>query len=606
MQSTTLSPTRNRSYLLGLPLIIGAVLIILMTRFLNVQAAEPQEVLFVNLIHVNTNVVGGTGSGDSWANAMPSLQTALTSAISGDQIWVATGVYTPGIARTDSFTLVAGVEMYGGFDPSSAINEFDERDWDAYPTVLSGDIDGNDITDTNGVVTDTANLSVSSNSYHVVTSTNVLSSTVLDGFIITAGDADGSSPINLGGGMHIASSSPTLVNLTFSGNSAYSGGGMHNVNSSPTLTNVTFTSNTATNAGGGMQNQISAPVLTNVTFDGNSANEGGGIWNKYGTPKQTNVTFVGNSATRGGGIYAKFNFSPNMANVTFAGNSANEGGGMYIKVNSNPILTNVTFSGNSATNNGGGMWIGITTKPSLANVTFAANSATNSGGGIYNNPDSNSPVIRNTIFWTNTAGITSTAAISSSVGSIVSLTNNLVQGGCPVGASCSVTLTDDPLFVRDPDSGDGNWATLADNDYGNLRLRVNSPAINQGNNSFIAGVTTDLDGNPRIIDSLVDLGAFENQNPDGNACFVEDADADSLTDYASADASAVQEAINAANSGDILKIAGTCVGVTVTGGMSQTAYINSNLTLMGAYTYTDWTTQQLGVYTTTLDADQSR
>jgi len=73
MQSTVKAHTRNRSYLLGLPLIIGAVLIILMTRFLSVQAAEPQEVLFIDTYHVNTNVVGGTGSGVDWDNAMPSL-----------------------------------------------------------------------------------------------------------------------------------------------------------------------------------------------------------------------------------------------------------------------------------------------------------------------------------------------------------------------------------------------------------------------------------------------------------------------------------------------------------------------------------------------------
>jgi len=231
MQSTTLSPTRNKPYLLAVPLFIAALLILLLTQFLNAQAAEPQEALFATTIYVDTNVVGGTGLGNSWADAMPSLQTALAAATSGYEIWVATGVYTPGTARTDSFVLVAGVETYGGFDPASGIDEFGERDWEAYPTVLSGDIDGDDGTDANGVVTSTGAIS-GANNYHVIfadgTSTPITGSTVLDGFTITAGQADGGSlPIKRGGGMYNDNSSPTLANLTFSGNKAISfGGGM--------------------------------------------------------------------------------------------------------------------------------------------------------------------------------------------------------------------------------------------------------------------------------------------------------------------------------------------------------------------------------------------
>ncbi len=48
---------------------------------------------------------------------------------------------------------------------------------------------------------------------------------------------------------------------------------MYNVySSSPTLTNVTFSGNSASSDGGGMFNWISSsPTLTNVTFSGNSA-----------------------------------------------------------------------------------------------------------------------------------------------------------------------------------------------------------------------------------------------------------------------------------------------------------------------------------------------
>ena len=72
-------------------------------------------------------VLTGDGSdGLSWTTAYTDLQAALGEAVSGDQIWVATGVYTPGTARSDTFTLTAGVQLYGGFDPAMGGDQFSE------------------------------------------------------------------------------------------------------------------------------------------------------------------------------------------------------------------------------------------------------------------------------------------------------------------------------------------------------------------------------------------------------------------------------------------------------------------------------------------------
>jgi len=57
-------------------------------------------------------------------------------------------------------------------------------------------------------------------------------------------------------------------------------------------------------------------------------------------------------------------------------------------------------------------------------------------------------------------------------------------------------IDEDPLFA--------NTAS------GNLRLRLGSPAFDAGDNLALPPeVTTDLDGNPRISNSRVDMGAYE-------------------------------------------------------------------------------------------------
>ncbi len=278
----------------------------------------------------------GANNGSSWANAYTSLQDALSAAISSDQIWVAAGTYYPtaGADRSATFMLKDGVSIYGGFDGAEAL--LAERDPDTNVTTLSGDI---------GTPGDTGD-----NSYHVVTGSGTDSSALLDGFTITAGNANGSDPAFYGGGMYNESGSPTLSNLIFSGNAAFVyGGGMYNQGSSPSVTNVTFSSNTAARGGGMYNNQNSNVTLTNVTFSGNAASyRGGGMTVASSTPTLTNVTFSGNTAQSGGGLHNAFSGSPTLTNVTFSGNLASvNGGAIFNYSGSNPIITNSILYGNT-------------------------------------------------------------------------------------------------------------------------------------------------------------------------------------------------------------------------------------------------------------------
>ncbi len=405
-----------------------------------------------------TGLTSGICGADWTANAC-SLQNALSQAVSGDEIWVAAGTYRPTATgdRTVTFQLKSGVALYGGFAGTETLRS--ERDWATNVTILSGDIG------TLGTVTD--------NSYNVVTGSGMDATAVLDGFTITGGNdvrqrTYDHQDYGQGRGMANSNGSPTITNATFSGNTAsFAGGGMANSNGRPTLTNVIFSGNSASSMGGGIFNNSSSPTLTNITFSGNSAGQGGGIFNNYSSPTLINITFNGNSAGYGGGIY-NYESTWMLTNATFSGNRADQGGGLMNTFRS-ATLTNVTFSGNSA----------------------------RYGGGIYN--QYSSLMLANSTLWGNTASLGGAQIYGGA-----SVTYSDVQGGW----SGTGNLDADPLFV-DADGADNVPGTGDDN----LRLRGGSPAINAGSNAAVpAGMTTDLDGAPRIFSGVVDMGAYEYQH----------------------------------------------------------------------------------------------
>ncbi len=361
-----------------------------------------------SIIYVNDNAPGPTFDGTSWTTAYKKLQNALGTAVSGDQIWVATGVYYPdeGSAqtnndRTESFNLINGVAIYGGFAGGETL--LSQRNPAINPAILSGDIDLNDADpDNDNIIESTGNIA-GSNSYHVVTGSSVNNTAVLDGFTITAGKGNYlglvSDPNALGAGMYNVNGSPTLANLSFIGNHNAFGGAMYNENSAPILSNATFSANLGEDSGGGMYNKASSPALSNVTFSQNKAfhSGGGGMYNiASSAPSLDNVTFYQNVAedvtpivgyNADGGGMMNIESSPTLQNVTFHQNTTDGlGGGMFNRGNSDPTLTNVTFYGNSA-NWGGGMYnepssAGNYSDPILTNVTLESNSA-NYGAGIY-------------------------------------------------------------------------------------------------------------------------------------------------------------------------------------------------------------------------------
>jgi predicted outer membrane repeat protein len=333
----------------------------------------------------------GSADGSSWENAFTNLQAALGAAGDGDQIWVAKGTYYPtdDAVRNKSFQMKNGVAIFGGFAGTEGENfDLNTRNFVMNETILSGDI---------GIKQDN-----SDNSYHVVCNSGLNSTAVLDGFTITGGNADYTSPYDRGGGMLNENSSPTLTNVTLLENYAYGeGGGMYNRWSNPTLTHVTFSGNRAA-YGGGMYNYFSNLELTDVIFSGNIARgSGGGMLNFYTRSLLTRVTFSGNIAENGsgGGFCDSNGCNSTLIQVTFTNNEAGDSGG-GMSATGSPILNQVTFSDNTADHYGGGLHFENSGSPELIDVTFSGNTA-DYGGGVYNYKSS--PALTNVTFSENSA-----------------------------------------------------------------------------------------------------------------------------------------------------------------------------------------------------------
>ena len=298
---------------------------------------------FTNFVLADVFYVASDGSDtspyDTWAKAATDPQVAIDLAAdtSGGphQVWVKKGVYKPQfnphtetiIPREFCFALCNNVEIYGGFIGSETL--LSQMDYETNQTILSGDR-GDPDTWANGteIVEGTVfnppptgdpsqDLPVGNNStncYHVIYNPDQLpqidATAVLDGFIITGGNADSTSPNDAGGGIYNYSSSPTLSNCTVSGNVASGGGGgtCNYSGASTILINCNYLGNLSLDegyytGGGGIYNYYSTPTFINCIIIGNlSYDDGGGLYNVGANISLTNCIFTNNSASAEGGI----------------------------------------------------------------------------------------------------------------------------------------------------------------------------------------------------------------------------------------------------------------------------------------------------------------
>jgi hypothetical protein len=520
----------------------------------------------------------GTGDGTSWANASGDLQKMIDQVYAAKQagigtehiVRVAAGTYKPlykpdtsgnsiippsSEERDKTFILRPGVKVLGGYDAGGGDQTETTRTArfysyanyltspttilpakvrnPIYETILSGDIDG-----TSGLTAGDA--------YHVVLGVDIPDgTTVLDGFTIRGGYADGSGTLSVGGqsinrayggGIHNDHSFPVLTNVTITGNNSTNGGGINNNYSSPVLTNVTISGNIASN-GGGIINDRSSPVLTGVVISDNSANTGGGGIANYNSSATvlTNVTITGNTAagTNGRGGIFNTSYSPVQTHVTIKGNhptaTAAKGGGIANASNSHAILTNVTISLNDATGSGtiyGGGIYNTGSSPVLTNVTISGNTAhattgTNGfGGGIYNT--GSSPVLTNVTITGNFAdagnggnggGVYNTTSSNAALTNVAITGNKAGSGGGISNSGSSLVLTNVTIAgnaATGPTTGNGGGF------YNYFSSPVIRNSIIWGNTAALAGVGIydAYSSTPEVSNSIVQGGYTGTANSD--------------------------------------------------------------------------------------------
>lgn len=445
----------------------------------------------------------GVSTGADWANAYLCLQDALRNAGPGAEIRVAQGTYKPDQyyeerrdgtrivssgRRTDSFVLPPGITLTGGYVGYGATDP-DRRDIDAYRSILSGDLAGNDVPlkghDWQSIYDFVHDKSRNDNSLSVVTTSPAGGSPVLDGFTITGGHAGPqyaarasgdyftARPDMDGAGAYLAAGNPAFVRCTFrlnttrSGEAGAAGGaGVLCTNASPTFTACLFQENFAfgtagASFGGAIRNIRSNPTLADCTFADNAVAGfdgqywGGAIANFASSPVVTNCVFKANMAvrSRGGAVFNYDRSNPTLTDCVFADNLADYGGAVCNSDYSSPAITRCTFTGNQASYGRGGAIVnGGYCSSVVTECLFVGNAAANEGGAVCG---SGQPQFVNCLFSANSAR-NGAAMFIEALGEIAftncTVTGNLASqnGGAIYGQQSTARATNCILWANGP------------------------------------------------------------------------------------------------------------------------------------------------------------
>ncbi len=354
---------------------------------------------------------GEQGTGNSWTDALGSLQSAIALADAGDDIWVKKGEYFPTECsdcteeqREISFAVPIGVSLYGGFNGTET--SLTQRNISSNPTILNGNIGSLE--------------SHLDNSFSILTFEFPDEQNIIDGFTIINGQANGDGdslgPKRSGGGIHVrgngANSQADLIirNCKFLNNrSSTNGGAIHFYGGFSgacefELKNCEFEGNYAEQKGGGIfaYSSFDGSIIGNILsckFSENLSYEGGAIYT-LSSNGQANIDFSStifqyNKGHNKGGAITCFtsdgSSTSNFIDCLFKGNESNSGGALYLDGSNqglaNDHYENCLFLKNRAKSGGGAIFANGsngTSNSTYKNCDFDSNYSIQSGAAFFN------------------------------------------------------------------------------------------------------------------------------------------------------------------------------------------------------------------------------
>lgn len=251
---------------------------------------------FVVFISANAS---GNNDGTSWTDAYNDINNALSITATNKEVWVTAGTYKPSSTRTSSITVNANTQIYGGFSGNET--QRNDRDFTQNITRFSGDQMDNDTP-----VLDYALSTTSDNNFHVVTV--IGANVVLDGLIISNGNANGATTASReGSGLNILTT--TKVRNCIIENNIATRGGAISITGGPNGQVVRIEKNTFKNNLAGFAAALYSPVgragtveLVNNLFYENEtkpspAGNGlsGVIWFRSSTTNSDDITLINNT-----------------------------------------------------------------------------------------------------------------------------------------------------------------------------------------------------------------------------------------------------------------------------------------------------------------------
>ncbi len=279
------------------------------------------------------------------------------------------------------------------------------------------------------------------------------------------------------------------------------GGGVFITDTVATLAKVDLTGNYSTAGGGGLKAVRSTLKWSHGTVEGNQSENstGGGLAINRGVTKLDRLKVLGNTDKTATAAAMDILNTPTITitNSLFVGNApqVDQTGNAFRVSNSLSKFINVTFANNAKLND-----------PVIDPV---ANSADVSSDNLFKLVSNAQVVLSNCILWDHKSNPFDLGPGSTQIAF------RTIEGRSGSGLN--------PRFISNPNPGDGDWNTTFDNQYGDLRLRPDSPAIDYGwNTSLPADLTYDLDFKPRFFDvpfvpnsgngtPTIDAGAYEAQ-----------------------------------------------------------------------------------------------